>query len=57
MQGKLLNGQMMIQLCKQYIQAINTGGVPIIENAWNYICKNECVKAIQDAVKLFESGI
>ena len=43
--GKLLNGAMVADLCETYCEAINNGAVPNIESAWTYICKNECHKA------------
>ncbi len=46
MNGKFLNGGMLIELCKAYIQAMNTGNMPNIENAWTYLCKNESHKAL-----------
>lgn len=45
MNGKTLNGEMYISLVKNYVEAINTGAVPNIENAWSYVCKDECYKA------------
>lgn len=44
--GKELNGEMFISLIKSYLSAINGGAVPNIENAWNYLCKDECHKAV-----------
>ena len=43
--GKLLNGDMFVLLAKSYLTSINEGSVPNIENAWSYLCKNECGKA------------
>lgn len=40
--GVQLNGEMFISLTKNYLAAINDGAVPNIENAWSYLCKNEC---------------
>lgn len=44
--GKFINGEMMVELCKAYVQAINNGGLPNIENAWKYVVKNECYKLL-----------
>ena len=33
-------------LVKSYVEAINKGAIPSIENSWAYICKNECLKAL-----------
>jgi hypothetical protein len=42
MNGKPLNGEMYASLVANYIQAVNSGIVPNIENAWTYICKGQC---------------
>jgi hypothetical protein len=53
--GKKLTGQMMASLAESYVQSINNGAVPNIENAWAYICKSECHKAIEESFSKFES--
>jgi len=40
---------MFTSLIQNYVKAINDGAVPNIENAWSYICKNECLKAVFEA--------
>lgn len=54
MNGKRINGQMFYGLVQSYVSAINQGAVPNIENAWNYICKNECLKALHESLSHFE---
>ena len=39
--GKTLNGSMLLELCRSYVDAINDGKVPCIENAWSYVLKHE----------------
>lgn len=56
MNGKKLNGDMLFNLCVTYVDAINKGVVPNIETAWSYICKNECLKAQQEAYEKFETN-
>ena len=48
---------MFITLMRSYLTAINDGAVPNIENAWSYVCKNECVKAEQIAYDFYEKSI
>ena len=55
--GKELNGEMFVSLTKSYLQAINQGAVPNIENAWSYLCKNECHKAELKAFEFYERGL
>ena len=55
--GKLLNGDMFWNLCKSYVESINQGSIPSIESSWSYICKNECMKALDDAMELFNKTL
>ena len=34
MRGQLVSGPQLVDLAESYIEAINKGGVPIIESAW-----------------------
>ena len=52
--GRKLNGEMLFNLAQSYVDAINKGAVPSIESSWTYICKNECLKANQQAYENFE---
>lgn len=45
--GRSVTGNMLLELSRAYLQAINNGGVPNIENAWTYLCKSETQKALQ----------
>jgi hypothetical protein len=48
--GRKLTGTMMATLAESYVVSINNGAVPNIENAWSYICKSECHKAIEESI-------
>lgn len=48
---------MMASLADSYVHSINNGAVPNIENAWNYICKSECQKAIDESINKFEENM
>ena len=52
--SKPLNGEMLFNLAKSYADSINSGAVPSIESSWSYICKNECQKAMLEALRDFE---
>jgi len=41
-------------LCKEYVNIINRGSVPVIENVWVYICQQQQYKAIKDVVEMIE---
>jgi len=53
--GKILNGEMLLNLAESYVTAINKGAVPNIENAWTYICKSECLKAFQMSLEKYDN--
>lgn len=47
--GRALNGRMLVEMCKAYIEAINKGGLPNIESAWTYVKKGEIIKGFENA--------
>ena len=51
--GQKVNGSMLAGLISNYVDAINKGAVPSIENAWSYISKSECQKAVEKAYEHF----
>ena len=55
--GKLVNGEILSSLLKSYVEAINQGAVPNIENAWVNICRNECFKWANESLKMYENLI
>lgn len=55
--GKAIDGNMLAHLADMYVNSINSGTVPNIENAWTYICQNESNKAYSDAVSIYEKVI
>ena len=55
--GHILSGQMLINLLKSIIEAINEGAIPVIENSWKYITNNECLKNIRENVEYFKKLI
>jgi hypothetical protein len=57
LKNKTLNGEMYAGLVRSYIDSINEGAVPNIENAWSYICKNECMKAVQESIENYDTII
>ncbi|MCP3686584.1 MAG: hypothetical protein GY861_28430 [bacterium] len=55
--GKYLDGVLLLEICKNYQQAINDGNVPNIESAWNYLCKSETQKAFNEAQETLEEKL
>ena len=52
-----LNGEMYMSLVNNYTNAINDGTVPNIENAWNYLCRDECMKAVEFANETYQKNL
>jgi len=48
LQNQRLNGEMYCTMISSYVNSINEGAVPNIENAWNYMCEEQCQKALDD---------
>ena len=55
--GKLLSGEMLIELVESIINSINDGAIPVIENSWKYITNNECIKNIKSLVEYYSKSI
>ena len=51
--GKQVTGEMLLELATAYTSAINEGSVPNIENAWSYVCQNECNRAIEESIQYY----
>jgi len=49
MNGRYLDGVLLLEICRNYEQAINSGNIPNIESAWSGLCKSETLKAFQQA--------
>lgn len=41
---------MILELAQAYTSAINDSKLPNIESAWTYVCRNESMRAIEDAL-------
>ncbi|CDW82930.1 guanylate-binding n-terminal domain containing protein [Stylonychia lemnae] len=54
MNGHQLNGPMIVELALSYINALNDGKVPNIENAWSNVCNFEQERAFKDSISYFE---
>ena len=51
--GKAVTGEMLLELATAYASAINEGSVPNIQNAWSYVCQNECNRAIEESIQYY----
>ena len=57
LKDKVINGQMLLELLKSYVNAMNKGSVPCIENAWNNVIKHESEKTIKMLVQEYNNFI
>lgn len=55
--GCELTGSMLGYLCKNYVHAINQGKVPVIQDAWSYMCDAQKQKVEQELVSNFTLGV
>ena len=53
MNGRMITGQMFLELCQAYTEAINKGSIPNINSAWSNLCKNENLRAIQEEIRVY----
>ena len=51
--GQFLSGSMLLELVQSILDTINNGGIPVIENSWKYVMKNECVKKGKELIETF----
>ena len=54
---RALNGRMLIELIQHILDKINSGVIPVIENSWKYVVKNECIKNTQNMTDKFNEEI
>jgi len=55
--SNFITGEMLLELCNAYTNAFNSGVIPCIENAWNYMCKSQCQKIMDDVLNDYEMKI
>lgn len=53
--GRALTGSMYADLLESYVQAIEQGGVPTLQAAWEAVCIGECHAALTDGVSCYRS--
>ena len=51
--GQLISGSMLVELVQSILDSINSGGIPVIENSWKYVMKNECVNKGKELIEMF----
>ena len=54
LRGQFITGKMLIELAEAYTEALNKGGIPVIETAWEYMQSGELETAFKDTLALHE---
>ncbi|CAG9315681.1 unnamed protein product [Blepharisma stoltei] len=57
MNGKELSGEMIASYLEAYVESINSGIVPNIENAWSYICQNQNRKVFEESKEIYQKTL
>ena len=52
--GQEVSGEVLVGLMERYVEAFNSGAVPNIDIAWNYVCKVQNGKVLEKAVVEYE---
>jgi hypothetical protein len=55
--GRNLSGPLFLEAVYAYVEAVNSGKVPNIEQIWNYACQEASRKAFQDSMKLLDKAL
>lgn len=53
--GVALTGDAYLTTIKCYVDAINNGAVPNIQNAWDYMCMEQNARRVDEARQSFET--
>jgi hypothetical protein len=52
--GKALNGTMLATLAETYVEALNSGGVPVISTAWDRLVQLQTREAMQKGFEIYK---
>jgi len=53
--GKPINGKLFGALCKSYVDAINKGAAPVIQDSWSMLCELQGKDAVEKALAEWSS--
>ena len=54
--GHIVTGPALAGLCRCYVEAINTGAAPVIQNAWAMVCADQCHRAGAEAAAAWDAA-
>lgn len=50
--GRFVNGPMLLKLAISYVEAFNSGKIPTIDTAWNYVQQEELQRSFVNSIKV-----
>ncbi|CAG9311596.1 unnamed protein product [Blepharisma stoltei] len=57
MNGRELSGEMIASYLESYVESINSGVVPNLEDAWSYICQNQNRKIFEESKEVYQKTL
>ena len=52
-----VNGNIFLDMIKQYIQIVNDGNVPNLDNTWTYLCDQENQRAMEFTIQQIQEEL
>lgn len=53
LRGQLITGAQLVELAESYTEALNKGGIPVIETAWQYLQTAQIEEAFKKSLDFF----
>ena len=57
LKGKCVNGSQLCDLAEAYVEALNKGGIPVIESAWEYMQSGELENAYKNTIEFYQNEV
>lgn len=54
--GAYVSSRMYVKMVEEYVKAINSGSVPMIQSAWQSVLENECIIACENAKRTYDAA-
>jgi len=54
--GSYLTSRMYLMMVQEYVKAISSGSMPMIQNAWQNVLENECALALDSSRRLYDTA-
>ena len=54
--GRAVSGRTFVELCRQYVHTVQSGGVPTVATAWEEVMALECARARADALEAYDAA-